>query len=151
MVGKRGQDLPIGTLILIIIGVVVLVVLILGFTQGFDFIFKIFDLAPGQDLETVLQACTIAVQANLRIDYCTFKEVEVNGEREYVNCEDTRINSQIQGTNTLTCASPYTAEEHCTALQGTVLGPSVSVTTEEEECPAGTDHIHINTATTCCV
>ena len=59
---KRGQDLTIGTLVLIVLGVVVLVLLIVGFTKGWGFIFDKFDSAPGKSLETTIQACNFAGQ-----------------------------------------------------------------------------------------
>ena len=117
----------------------------LGFTKGFDFIFGKFDLAPGQDLETVLQGCNVAVQADLRIDYCTFKKVKVDGVSQYVNCEDGRIVSQIQGTNTMTCVAPYLPSDYCTRTLRGAVNPS-----DIDSCAAGTKGTLINFNTVCC-
>jgi len=94
--GKRGQEgMSIGTLLLIILGVVVLVILILGFTMGFEYIFDKIGLLPGQSLETVAQSCAISVQGDLMVDFCSFKEVKVDGKKQYVNCNDDRLEPSI--------------------------------------------------------
>lgn len=113
---KRGQDLTIGTLILIVLGVVVLVLLIIGFTKGWDFIFGKFDIAPGQDLQAVQKSCELSAQADLRIDYCTFKEIEFQGETEYVNCIDPRIGV----SSSIDCSSITSAAVYC----GSEINPS---------------------------
>ncbi len=93
---KKGQDLTIGTLVLIVLGVVVLVLLIVGFTKGWGFIFDKFDSAPGKSLETTIQACNFAGQGGLQADYCLeFKRVSYAGETRYVNCEADIINPQL--------------------------------------------------------
>lgn len=94
---KRAQDLSITTLILIALGIIVLVIIILGFTKGWNFVFGKFDLVPGQDLQTVVSACGIAGQAGLSADYCnTFREIEIGGEKKYVNCEYGQVWSNLK-------------------------------------------------------
>jgi hypothetical protein len=88
---KRGQDLSIGTLILIILGIAVLVILIIGFTSGWDFLISKFSIAPGQALESVAQSCLISGNNNLALDFCSFKEVKIDGKNQWLNCEDPRI------------------------------------------------------------
>lgn len=86
---KRGQEgIGLGTLLLIILGVVVLVVLIVGFTKGFDFIFGKIGIAPGQSLQTAVASCEIAGQQELKADYCDeFKEVEIDDVKQLVTCD----------------------------------------------------------------
>ena len=84
---KKGQNLPIGTIIVIILGVAVLVFLIIGFSQGFDTFFGKFDLAPS-DLEATAQACQLYVQGSSKIDYCTYRDVK---DKIYVNCQSENI------------------------------------------------------------
>lgn len=101
---KRGQELSIGTLILIILGIVVLVVIVIGLTTGTDFLFGLFEKGPGSSLEIVAQGCGVAAEAGLYIDYCKeFKEVEINGVEQYVNCEFPDIEAVIDGD--LVCSS----------------------------------------------
>ena len=101
---KKGQDLTIGTLVLIVLGVVVLVLLIVGFTKGWGFIFDKFDSAPGKSLETTVQACNFAWQGGLQADYCLeFKRVSYAGETQYVNCEADIIKPQLTTPLSTTC------------------------------------------------
>jgi hypothetical protein len=116
---KRGQDLSIGTLILIILGIAVLVILIIGFTSGWDFLISKFSIAPGQTLETLAQSCLISGNNALSLDFCSFKEVSIDGKDQWVNCEDPRINA----ANTYDRTAP-----DCTSLSGS--DPSLRYTVE---------------------
>ena len=84
-IGRKG-DVTITTVILIVLGLAVLVMMILGFTKGWDFIFGKFDNAPSE-LQTVASACALYVQGGLSIDFCNYRLV---GD-EIVNCRDSRI------------------------------------------------------------
>ncbi len=92
MVINRKGDVTISTVILIVLGLVVLVMMIVGFTQGFDFLFGLFDRGPSE-LQTLASACELYVQGNLAIDFCSYRIVEVDGNDEIVNCLDSRIKS----------------------------------------------------------
>ena len=93
---KAQEGVTIGTLILIVLGIVVLVTIIIGFTTGFGFITDKFEIAPGQNLEAVAQSCKISAETDLKIDYCTFKEISVDGKDQFVNCEDQRVQIAIK-------------------------------------------------------
>jgi len=89
---KRGQGISTSELIMLIAGVVIVAVLILGVTGNLNWVFGLFKLAPAQDLQVVASGCELAAKQGLDEDYCyTFKEVEINGKRQYVSCEDPRI------------------------------------------------------------
>jgi hypothetical protein len=104
---KKGQNLTIGAVILIVLGVVVLVMLVVGFTKGWGFLFGKFDVLPGSDLETIAQACKIAGEANLMIDFCTFKELNAGN---WVNCEDTRFETTLGSIGSgITCDKKWEA------------------------------------------
>ncbi len=110
MFGKRGvhskgqEGLSVTSLLVIILGIIVVVVLIIGFTQGFDFIFGKFKILPGQNLQAVAESCKASADLGLKIDYCTqFKKITVDGNTEYVNCEDPRL--QLTKTLTGGCAT----------------------------------------------
>lgn len=121
---KRGQQLSITTLLLIVIGVVVAVVLIIGFTQGFDFIFGKTEFLPGQTLEALVQTCGVAGQNELVADYCkTFKEVELNGRKRFVNCQYSEIENLVgekklrsQNSESLCGTEEINAKAYCTGL-----------------------------------
>jgi len=70
---KKAQNLSITTIILIILGVAVLVVLILGFTQGWGTL-KGW-ISPSSGVKSV---CSVACAAENTYDWCT-KEHSVDG------------------------------------------------------------------------
>jgi hypothetical protein len=71
MIGKRGQGLSVTTLVLIVIGVLVLVFLILGFTIGWQKILPFIN--PGNNVDDISQQCKIACNTQSEYDYCTVK------------------------------------------------------------------------------
>src|SRR3989344_5391689 len=81
LTNKKG-DVTISTVILIVLGLAVLVLLIIGFTKGWDFFFGIFDSGPS-DLQTVAKACIGYVEASLSIDFCKYRLVEIDGKDEH--------------------------------------------------------------------
>jgi len=122
---KRGQEgVTLTTLLLMVLGIVVIVVVIIGFTGGFNFIFDKFQVAPGQSLESVIQSCKIAAQAELSGDYClTFKKVEINGVSQFATCNLGVIEDNIEekfdgckGNNEM----GFVSKKYCTS--GSVKG-----------------------------
>jgi len=74
MNGKRGQGLSTNAIILIILGVVVLVVLIIGFTMGWS---KIAPWMSSDNVDTIVQQCGAACSTNSVSGYCS-KKRELN-------------------------------------------------------------------------
>ncbi len=68
---KRGQELSVNTLILIIIGVLILVFLIVGFTIGWKKVIPF--LTPGNNIKDLVDKCSLACNTNSRYDFCTAK------------------------------------------------------------------------------
>ncbi len=116
MVNKKGQDLSIGTLILIVLGIVVLVLLILGFSLGWSNLWeKINIFQGGSSIESVIQSCNIAASSNSQFTYCQdFKKVKINGETAYVSCEYGAIQSSL--TTKLDCGSEDYEQDYCNTL-----------------------------------
>lgn len=76
---KRGQELSVNTLILIIIGVLVLVFLIIGFRIGWEKVFPF--IAPANNVKDVTDKCSLACSTNAVYDFCTAsREVHVDQE-----------------------------------------------------------------------
>ena len=67
---KRGQGLSVNAIILIVLGVVVLAVLILGFTLGWQ---KILPFVSTNNVNTLVTTCGIACSTNSQFDFCTVK------------------------------------------------------------------------------
>ena len=100
---KRGQELSVGTLILIVLGIVLLVLLILGFSLGWSNLWeKINIFGSGTSLESVAQKCSLAVPSNSLVSYCeTYSQVTVDGKKRYINCEYPKLSLDKK----LTCAA----------------------------------------------
>lgn len=107
MFNKRGQQegIGLGTLLVLVVGVVAVVVIILFVTGAFDKLGGVGEALPGQ-LEAVAQACKIAVQGSLTTDFCyNFKDA---GNDEFVNCQDARIDESLKKedmSGKISCAS----------------------------------------------
>ncbi len=79
MEGKKAQGLSITTIILIILGVIVLVMLIVGFTKGWS---GIKDwIAPSNNVQQIVSQCEIACAAGGKYDFC-FAKRDLKSEDE---------------------------------------------------------------------
>lgn len=67
---QRGQGISTNAIILIILGVVVLVVLILGFTMGWG---KIAPWLSTSNVDTIATACETSCLMGSQYDFCTFE------------------------------------------------------------------------------
>lgn len=85
---KRGQGLSTSTIILLILGIVILVVLILGFTIGWN---KIFPFISQNNVDNIKTGCSTACSTDNAYDYCatnrTLKVPDLTaGAQAYGNC-----------------------------------------------------------------
>jgi len=77
---KKAQGLSINTIILIILGVVVLVVMILGFTMGWGN-FKVW-IAPSNNAQQIITQCSISCSSDSEHDYCnTIKNLNLEDDK----------------------------------------------------------------------
>ena len=123
---KKAQDLSIGTLILIVLGIVVLVLLILGFSLGWSNLWeKINIFQGGSSIGDVVTACKLSVTAQDTYSYCQdFKKIKVDGKVEYVNCLDSRVALGIENKIT-NCPLRYTSgaessQTYCNSIKTTL-------------------------------
>jgi len=77
---KRGQSLSTGTIILLILGVIVLVVLAIGFIAGWDFF---GDLFPSNNVDTVVDACRAQCIQDNSYGYCSQPRELKTDDTEY--------------------------------------------------------------------
>lgn len=81
---KKGADMTIGTIILIILGLVVLVFLILAFTTTerslFDVIRNIG--GGGTNVATIVSACSVACNTGAEFDYTKTREVRFSKDNK---------------------------------------------------------------------
>lgn len=76
---KKGQGLSVNAIILIVLGVLVLVVMIIGFTVGWE---KIAPWLSSENVESVVQGCETACTTNSVFSYCTKTRVLNDGTDE---------------------------------------------------------------------
>jgi hypothetical protein len=98
---KRGQELSIGTLILIVLGIIVLVLLVLGFSIGWSQLFNKINIFSGSDLSAMVTACKVHAASNDATSYCEKKTVD----KVEMNCIDAELASGEDFGTTLTCPS----------------------------------------------
>jgi len=82
---KRGQQMTIGTIIAILLGIFVLIFLIIGFTRGWNLFRGGIGVLEG-DLEVAVQACSTYANAELNFNYCEFREYEIEEIDGFYNC-----------------------------------------------------------------
>jgi hypothetical protein len=114
MVNKKGQEMSISTLLLIVIGIVVLVLVVLGFSMGWsNLLEKINFINPSTNIDSLAQNCNLAlVQPSA---FCEYKSVTFDGKSQYVNCRDSRILGKLQGSAPSNCAD-NTEKMFCASL-----------------------------------
>lgn len=79
MVNKKAQQLSTTAIILIVLGVMLLVLLIVGFVVGWD---KIMPwLKPSNNVAEIVQNCQIACSTGVKYDYCS-KPMQLNAESD---------------------------------------------------------------------
>jgi len=93
MYNKRGQQMTLGTIIAIVLGIAVLVFLIFGFSTGWSNLWNKITAYGGGDanVDTIRQACTLACSTDSFSSYCEQgrKVVLVNGtDMGSFNCFD---------------------------------------------------------------
>jgi hypothetical protein len=95
---KKAQGLSINTIILIILGVVVLVALIFGFTKGWDGLKQW--VAPSNNVNKIATECRAACTTGATYDWCTVKRtIKENGQTDVTkSCKEF---ADVENKNTL--------------------------------------------------
>lgn len=122
---KRGQNLTLGTVILIVLGIAVLVFLIYGFSTGWSNLWSRVTAFtnPDSNVDTVKQACELACSTNGVSAYCSQKRV-VNLAEGYSN--STLTCKGLEGTNL-----SFTKKDGSSKLENNLVPPCSTVT-----CPS---------------
>jgi hypothetical protein len=79
MENKKGQGMSISTIILLILGLVILVVLILGFVLGWN---KILPWISSNNVDTIKTSCETACSINGQYDFCSVKRDVNDGDNK---------------------------------------------------------------------
>lgn len=75
---KKAQGLSINAIILIVLGILVLVLLIVGFTMGWNRIFPF--ISPAANVQEVSDQCALKCSMNAKFDFCSLPR-EINMDR----------------------------------------------------------------------
>ncbi|MDD5700257.1 MAG: hypothetical protein PHH00_03675 [Candidatus Nanoarchaeia archaeon] len=98
---KAGQGMSISTIILLILGIVILVVLVLGFAVGWN---KILPFISQDNVATVSNQCQVACTQNSVYDFCTKSiDLTVNSTTFKSNCYDYSTNASYSSFGIAVC------------------------------------------------
>ena len=120
---KRGQGLSVNAIILIVLGLVILVALIAGFTLGFK------NLAPwlpsGDNVATIANACNVACTTQSQYDFCGAPRDLKVGDKELkeVTCSylsEIRPELAISKCSVVTCDVLISGEDNEAVARGKV-------------------------------
>lgn len=145
MNNKRGQGLSTETIILIILAIAVLVVLIVGFTIGWN---KIAPWLSSNNVDTTKDACNAACSSGSSYDYCIAGK-NLNSDTEKlkgVTCNYLAENKSIYGIAkcpSITCnivfvsvATGETIDSKCIGNEGKVIQALSGSQLMTKECAA---------------
>jgi len=78
---KKAQGLSTNAIILIILGVIILAVLVIGFTVGWNTLFPF--LERNNNVDQVVQSCTLACTTGSSYDFCSRDRViKISGQED---------------------------------------------------------------------
>ena len=98
---RRGQGMSVNTIILIIIGILVLVFLIVGFTLGWNKIFPFIN--PPNNVQQIADKCTFACSTSAKFDYCTAnREVSIKDGVTILGKKETTFEATCFDLSTVT-------------------------------------------------
>jgi hypothetical protein len=118
-VNKKGQEMSVATLVLIVIGIVVLVMLILGFSMGWKNLWGKISGVSGSDVETAIQSCSLAATSDSTYTYCSdWRKVTIDGKVQYVTCTFGTISDHLD--KKLPCSGVDAVGDKCKALLAAV-------------------------------
>jgi len=76
---RKGQALSTNAIILIILGVIILVILIAGFTVGWN---KLLPFISTNNIDTIKNSCGIACSTSSAFDYCSVEREVKDGTND---------------------------------------------------------------------
>ncbi len=103
-ISKKGQELSTNAMILIILGVIVLVLLILGFTIGWG---QIAPWISTNNVKAIVTACEVVCSTNSVYDYCVVQRELIDSEKNKIksNCATFSVFSEYSKYGIKKCDS----------------------------------------------
>ena len=121
IMNRRGQGLSTNAIILIVLGVVVLAVLVIGFTVGWG---KIAPWISTSNVDTIVTACNVACSTNSIYDYCSRpRELKAEETLKDVTCYY------------LSEKQPKYGVEKCSVSCDITLSDAVTEDGAKDDCP----------------
>ena len=143
MQNKKGQGLSTNAIILIVLGVVVLIVLIIGFTVGWK------NIAPwlsSDNVDTIVNQCGTSCTTNSKYDYCT--------KTRTLNAEEVEIETNCAVFSVINEYSQYGIEE-CSLIDCDIECESITVgentAVPKDLCEDTEDDVTSITDVKCCI
>jgi hypothetical protein len=98
MENKRGQGMSTSTIILLILGLVILVVLVLGFTLGWN---KIAPWINTNNIDTIKTSCEAACSTGGTYDFCSVdRDIRDGVNKKFsASCQDMITNETLRERN----------------------------------------------------
>lgn len=86
MKNKKGQDLSLTTIILIVLGIAILIFLIFGFATGWGNLWGKIQgyMGGGSNVDTIVSGCQLACSSNNKYDFCESVRIAKLGEGKSV-------------------------------------------------------------------
>ena len=125
MENKRGQGLSTNAIILIILGIFILVILIVGFTMGWD---TIAPWLSKENVDDVVTSCALACNTLSEYDFCSQKRVLIDEEKN----EYRDITCHALSAGVITEVSKYKVEK-CDALDCAAIDFEIKEITEQNQ------------------
>ncbi|MBT6956199.1 hypothetical protein HN997_02815 [archaeon] len=119
---KKAQQLTIGTLIIIVLGIAVLAFLIYGFSTGWGNLWEKFTAYGGgrENADTIRQACILACTGGQENQYCESKRTLnlANGKTLKGSCINLKSELGLSTCDTADCTTANTYKRNCEDLGG---------------------------------
>ena len=112
---KRGQQMTLGTIIAIVLGIAVLVFLIFGFSTGWGNLWdKVTNFGGGKvNVEVIIQSCTLACQQNNEYSYCSEERMirtSPDEDSKVVICKNLKNMVDFEGCSFIDCPRSSSSE-----------------------------------------
>lgn len=124
-----GQGLSTNAIILIILGVIILAVLILGFTLGWN---TLLPFLPSNNVDTIVNQCSAACATNSKFDYCSNTRSLDDGQLKVeTNCATFSVISEYDKYGIAECPT-IDCDFECTDIMGSGIVKDACDETEND-------------------
>lgn len=135
---KRGAEMTIGTIVIIVLAIIVLVVIALGFGTGWSNLWERITgfLGGGPNVDSVVQACSAACLSNSQYSFCSTQrelryEVNEKVEKKTESCDYFATTSPYSGFGFETCSqfdcTPTEEKKTCEEQDGIMCTSTTQV------------------------